>query len=269
MEFLKKHYRHIFVDFDSTLYLWDNCTDRKSVDSVAWNAMQLSRTGHVYDEKYINRLLVDYLKQSCAEVHLTTWVDLSFEAESKFNFINKYCPGLFTDYIGTSSAENKVKLLEAYVQAGNPKDTILMIDDNFNVVHGCRHAGFDVQEPQFVMGMVYEAKTKELEYKQMIQFDRKFHEKLMRKVFTMESTWNTPDVLPQIDNSMLTSHGYTSFDLILIYKGDGGEHMSIGWYSEDGNWYAKFTKEPVKVVLWTEYPNEFWRKMKGMTEGKI
>ena len=41
----------------------------------------------------------------------------------------------------------------------------------------------------------------------------------------MESIWNTPDVLPQIDNSMLTSHGYTSFDLILIYKDDGGERL--------------------------------------------
>ena len=166
MEFLKKHYRHIFVDFDSTLYLWDNCPDRKSVDPAAWYAMQLSRTGHIYNEKYINKLLVDYLRQSNAEIHLTTWVDFSFEAESKFNFINKYCPGLLTDYIGTSSTENKVKLMEAYVQAGNPKDTMLMIDDNFNVVHGCRYAGFDVQEPQFVIGMLYEAKISETTRKQ-------------------------------------------------------------------------------------------------------
>ena len=51
-----------------------------------------------------------------------------------------------------------------------------MIDDNFNVVHGCRHAGFDVQEPQFVMGMIYEVKVKELEHQQMVQFDKEFHE---------------------------------------------------------------------------------------------
>lgn len=176
-DFLSKKYRHIFVDFDSTLYLWDNCPEQKSIESVAWNAMQLSRTGYVYDSAYINDLLVDYLKRSGAEIHLTTWCDFSFEAEAKFNFIEKHHPGLLTDYIATSSAENKIRLLEAYEHAGNPKATMLMIDDNFNVVHGCRHAGFDVQEPQFVMGMIYEVKTKELEYKQMIQFDRKFHEK--------------------------------------------------------------------------------------------
>lgn len=184
MEFLSKRYRHVFVDFDSTLYLWDNCPDRKSVDSVVWNATQLSRTGHVYDKKYINRLLVEYLRQSCAEIHLTTWTDFSFEAESKFNFINRYCPDLLTDYIATSSAENKIKLLEAYEHAGNPKDTMVMIDDNFNVVHGCRHAGFDVQEPQFVMGMIYEAKVKELEHRQMVQFDKEFHEQRRNTGFT-------------------------------------------------------------------------------------
>lgn len=154
MEFLKKHYRHIFVDFDSTLYLWDNCFDRRSVEPVTFGAMQLSRTGHVYDEKYINHLLVDYLKQSCAEIHLTTWVGFSFEAESKFNFINKHYPNLLTDYIGVATLEHKIRLLEVYEKAGNSKDTMLMIDDNFNVVNGCRQAGFDVQEPQFVMGML-------------------------------------------------------------------------------------------------------------------
>ena len=154
-EFLERRYRHIFVDFDSTLYLWDNGPERKSIESTVWNARQLSRQGDAYDPSNINHLLVAYLEQSGAEAHLLTWVDFSFEAESKFNFINRHYPGLLADYIGTKSNEDKVRLLEAYEHAGNPKEAMLVIDDNFNVVRSCRERGFDVQEPQFVMGQMY------------------------------------------------------------------------------------------------------------------
>lgn len=160
-DFLERKYKHIFVDFDSTLYLWDNHPDRKDMEPVKWNALQLSRDGRRYDPKYINKLLIEYLQRSGAEIHLSTSVNLSCEAESKFNFINKYYSNLLTDYIGISDAEQKICLLQAYEYEGNSKNSMLMIDDNYIVVSSCRAAGFDVQEPQFVMGMVYEAKTKE------------------------------------------------------------------------------------------------------------
>lgn len=84
----------------------------------------------------------------------------------------------------------------------------------------------------------------------------------------MKSTWNTPDTMPYIDDAISTSHGYMSFDLILIYRdADEEEHISIGWYGENGNWYLQGQQEPLqepaKVVLWTEYPNDIWRKMEG------
>lgn len=155
MTFLEKRYKHIFVDFDSTLYLWDNCPDRKSADDVSWTAMRLSKDTDCYDPNSINKLLVSYLRQSCAQIHLVTWVNFSFEAELKYDFINKYYPDLLIDYIACSSNENKLLLLRAYERAGNPRDTMLLIDDRYNVVQACRQEGFDVQEPQFIMGQIF------------------------------------------------------------------------------------------------------------------
>lgn len=139
--------------------MWDNSTSRPTSEPIAWKAMHLTRGEHVYDEKYINRLIADYLRQSCAEVHLCTQVDLSIEAESKFNFINRHCPGLLTDYVGVSSAEAKVQLLQAYERAGSPKDSMLMIDDYYKVVRACMDVGYEVQEPQFIMGRLYDKKV--------------------------------------------------------------------------------------------------------------
>lgn len=158
MDFLKKEYSHIFVDFDNTLYLWDNSPERKTIEPVEWYAHQLPRMGHIYKDKYINKLLVDYLQRSCAMIHLTTQVTFSFEAEAKFNFIDRFHPNLLADFIGTASTEDKVHLMEAYENLGITKSKMLMIDDNYNVVHECRKAGFDVQEPQFIMNVIYEDK---------------------------------------------------------------------------------------------------------------
>lgn len=236
MNFLDKFYKHIFVDFDSTLYLWDNNPERTSLGDIAFEAMRLLKKERTYDSTYINELLVDYLKlqkQSGAEIHLTTQCDFSFGAEAKFKFMENNYPGLLTDYISTASNESKIRLMETYEYAGNPKNTMLMIDDRFEVVHGCRHAGFNVQEPQFIMGMMAKAKGN-------------------------ISVWNTPDVRPDIDNSMATAIGYTSSDLIIIYKENGEEHLGFGWYSEDGNWYLQGKEEPspAKIILWTEYPHD-------------
>ena len=160
--FLERKYKHIFVDFDSTLYLWDNHPGRKSVPDTEWASLRLPRNGDCYDRDFINKPLVDYLILSRAEVHLVTWTDFSFEGEAKFNFINREYPDLLTDWISASSNEDKIRLLKAYEYAGNDRATMLMIDDNFNVVHGCRKEGFDVQEPQFIMGLMYKWETNRL-----------------------------------------------------------------------------------------------------------
>ena len=77
----------------------------------------------------------------------------------------------------------------------------------------------------------------------------------------MKSVWNTADVLPDIDDSMSTSHGYTSSDLIIVYKKYGEEYLGIGWYSETGGFHVNGEEQPVNVVIWTYYPNDIWRKM--------
>lgn len=154
MDFLDRKYRHIFVDFDSTLYLWDNSPGRKPVDDIEWAARRLSNSEQNYDEKCLNVLLIEYLKQTQAQIHLTSWVDFSFEAKAKFDFIEEIYPNLLTDYIGTASTDAKIKLLRVYERLGNPKESMLLIDDNCNVVRPCRAAGYDVQEPQFIMGEI-------------------------------------------------------------------------------------------------------------------
>ena len=176
--------------------------------------------------------------------------------------MEKYHPGLLTDYISVSSVENKVRLLETYEYAGNPKDTMLMIDDRFEVVHSCRHAGFDVQEPQYIMNLMFKNKLKGIKPTGEGSLGNEDQDAYKPK---MASTWNTPDVLPPIDDSLATTFGYTSLDLQIIYEEDGEERLGLGWYSEKGNWYLQGKEEPnpVKIILWAECPNDIWRKAKG------
>lgn len=156
-DFQNRDYRHIFVDFDSTLYLWDQIEERRNIPSdmdIEWMAQCLSAEGRPYNRDQLNSLLIDYLETQVCEIHLLTHVEFSFEAFSKFNFVNSVRPGLLTDWIGVAGPESKSRVMQIFESLGCPKESMLIIDDNYDVVCSCRDAGYDVAEPQFIMELM-------------------------------------------------------------------------------------------------------------------
>ena len=152
-DFLNKKYTDIFVDFDQTLYLWDESQLKKDSLAEFYAKSIAMRDGSQYNPDQINKILIKYLQESNAKVHLATHVRISANAEAKFNFINKYYPNLLTDWFGLANPESKILLLDAFVCNGYDKSEILMIDDNDTVIDCCKCGGFDVQNPQFIMGL--------------------------------------------------------------------------------------------------------------------
>ena len=158
--FLDMKFDHIFVDFDSTLYLHDNI-DELDDTKPEYNYVKILKGEKIYDVNKLNKPLIEYLMQASGTKHLVSWCNLSIGCEHKFKFINSCYPGLFSDWIATGSKADKIVLLKAYVEAGVAPGTILMIDDVHEVVDGCKENHFYVQEPQFIMNLMQQKKDKE------------------------------------------------------------------------------------------------------------
>lgn len=168
MQFTDLSFKYILVDFDSTLWLWNNTAAachglcRENMDILQLTDM-LHDPDTVYDTVYnpsqINTLLIEYLKEQKekgARIILVSWVEFSFNARAKFNFINEHTDNLLDEYVGTMGKESKITLADTlYSFSEADKQDILIIDDAHEVIKAAKEAGYSCQEPQFIMNEMY------------------------------------------------------------------------------------------------------------------
>ena len=171
MKFSDKAFKHIFIEFDNALYLWDDSLERPLETNYEHQLSVLSMKEVPIDNRFqkenINKLLIEYLKEQkrCyadTQIHLLTHARFSYEAELKFNFINSFYPYTLNDFIGCQSVEDKIMLLELYNQMGCEKSELLVIDSTFEVIESARTKRYEVQNPQYIMSFTHNKLLKEV-----------------------------------------------------------------------------------------------------------
>lgn len=142
--FLDISFKHVFVDFDSTLYLWDN-THRHSRDGdndwCDWyDWYELDREAYLkgvyksddwWEEWRINDVLIRYLsyqKSRDAVIHLVTQTSFSYIGERKKKFMDRCHPGIIDDVYTVAHVEDKIRLMDV-VRGNIPRILCLLIDD--------------------------------------------------------------------------------------------------------------------------------------------
>lgn len=159
---LNTYPKNIFVDFDNTMYVWDNSprTEPSTTDHIDWLASSIKDPfGQYYDADNLNDcLIIEYLKKAKnagSKIILFTWTTFSSEGKAKFNFINSIHSNLLDDWISVSSIDAKVEYLLAFERAGNDRNDMLVIDDDVTAIDKIYKAKFNIQTPQCIMNLIY------------------------------------------------------------------------------------------------------------------
>ena len=140
-----------YVDFDDTIFIWDTTIKTNIRPIIAWNDYD--------DHGRLNRSLIEYLNviKNTDKIILLSHCPDSIELKIKKEYLENKCPGLFDDFIGTSSPERKIDIMAKSEEIyGIQPQNITLIDD----IHATRKldltAGYLVKNPLEIANKYYE-----------------------------------------------------------------------------------------------------------------
>lgn len=145
-----------FVDFDDTLYIWDNLCQEVNEPEMDKTGVRKAVAGdYSFKRCRLNTALVEKLrklKENGVKLYCLTWVDTSLGAELKQKRIDLDCPELEMKVIGAGRREVKVEVMREVASHMVIKaNQVLLIDDLYITNEEARKANFIATTPLDIM----------------------------------------------------------------------------------------------------------------------
>lgn len=147
--------KYAFFDFDDTLCLWRY--DKKQMsnyykDLLSNNTVYDAKPGEFWHVNNSLKPIIEDLTAQGIKCFVLTWTGCSLYVDKKKEFCDKYFPGCFTDVLGVSHAEDKVKLMTAYAERDEIWNSqILFVDDLYSTLELARSVNICTTTPQLLM----------------------------------------------------------------------------------------------------------------------